>query len=440
MYRLRFNNLFSPEDGNGTTPPSGPMDKTDVINFLGDDESIPLEETNDEPESDKTDKKSDKETKDTKGKKKTTDSDSDDDEESSEDESDDELKELEEELNEDEDVDEEKLELVTPVRRAQILKKYPQLFKDFPYLEKAYYRDRQFTELLPTIEDAQAAVEKAKTLDSFENDLLAGNTENMLAAAKQADQEAFHKIVDNYLPTLHKVDPNAYTHVIGNVVKQTIIAMVQESRASNNAELQTAAQLLNQFVFGRSTFEQPTSLAKPQAKNTEAEKLQERQRNFEKQQFQRTSSELYTKVNNSLKNTIEQNIDPTGRMTDYVKKTASRDAFESLEKLINNDRQFRVLVDKLWERAQKSDYSEEAIGKVRSAFIAKARTLLPSVIKKARLEALRGIGKRTNETKDKPENDRRRSTDKTETPRSNSGGKSKVPAGMSSLEYLMSED
>ena len=37
---------------------------------------------------------------------------------------------------------------MTPVRRKEILAKYPKLFKDFPYLEKAYYREQQFTEVL----------------------------------------------------------------------------------------------------------------------------------------------------------------------------------------------------------------------------------------------------------------------------------------------------
>jgi hypothetical protein len=266
----------------------------------------------------------------------------------------------------------------------------------------------------------------------------------MLAAAKQSDPNAFHKIVDNYLPTLAKVDNQAYTHVIGNVVKQTIIAMVHESRASGNAELQTAAQLLNQFVFGRSTFEQPTTLSKPETRNEEAEKLKTREQNFAKQQFTRISGELGTKVNNSLKSTIEQHIDPRSSMSEYVKRTASRDAFETLERLINNDSQFRTLVDKLWERAIKSDYSEESVNKVRSAFLAKAKTLLPSVIKKARNEALKGMGKRVRDTDttDKgknTDNDRKRSRDN-EPPRSDKGGKSKVPAGMSSLEFLMSED
>ena len=83
----------------------------------------------------------------------------------------DELKEMEEEL---EGPSEEDMELMTPVRRKEILAKYPQLFKDFPYLEKAYYRDQQFTEVFPTIQDAKIAVEKATILDRFEQQVVNG--------------------------------------------------------------------------------------------------------------------------------------------------------------------------------------------------------------------------------------------------------------------------
>ena len=69
------------------------------------------------------------------------------------------LKEIEEEL---EGPKEEDLELTDSSSRKEILAKYPKLFKDFPYLEKAYYREQQFTEVFPTIQDARVQCEKAQ--------------------------------------------------------------------------------------------------------------------------------------------------------------------------------------------------------------------------------------------------------------------------------------
>ena len=46
-------------------------------------------------------------------------------------------------------------------------------------------------------------------------------------SSEKENQEAFNKIADNYLPALKKVDQQAYYHVLGNVIKDTIITMVQ---------------------------------------------------------------------------------------------------------------------------------------------------------------------------------------------------------------------
>ncbi len=441
MFRLS-NSLvptFAPADDSGAPSGGGAalggdMSKEDMIEFMADDddtekETIPLD-----------DKK-------TKEKKETKDENKDEDEvpegeESSDDEpEEDELAEIEAEL---EEPSEEQLELVTPVRRRDILKKYPNLFKEFPYLEKAYYREQQFTELLPTIADAKVAVDKAQTLDRFERDVLSGNTENILKAVRETDIQGFAKIVDDYLPALARVDDKAYFHVIGNVTKHTIMAMVREARNTKNEQLQQAAHLLNQFVFGTSDFQPPTQLSRgeKQEDNTRERQLTERERGFVRQQFESTRGELNNRVNNTLRNTIDANIDPKSSMSDYVRKNASRDALDSLEGLINQDSRFKILVDRLWQKAFEQNFSKPSTDAIRSAYVSKAKTLLPRVISKARNEALRGMGKRV---KDEEDSTQRRGPVPAGRPRSQDRPTGKIrdakdiPKGMSSLDFLNSD-
>lgn len=300
--------------------------------------------------------------------------------------------ELEELVKETEEPDEEKLELTTPVRRREILQKYPNLFKDFPYLEKAYYREQQFTEILPTIDDAKLAVEKAETLDNFERELLQGSPESILKAVKENDDKAFNKLVDNYLPTLAKVDQNAFHHVVGNVIKHTIIGMYNESKNTQNDALANAAIVLNQFVFGTSNFVPPNTLAKPES--PEKQEIESERQKLVRERFETTRDELNTKITNTLTSTVNQNIDPKQSMTDYVRRNASRDAIEQLNKLLDGDTRFRSILDKLWEKAFQANFSKESVDRIRSAYFSKAKTLLPTVIKQARNEALKGLGKR----------------------------------------------
>lgn len=438
--RNRFQLFFAPSDTLDSGTPTAGMDKEEVIEFLGDDDStddkevIPLDKEDKGKTKDK-----DKDTKTKEDTKVIDDKDDDDTDDGEDDEEVDELKELEDEL---EPPTEEQLELVTPVRRREILKKYPALFKDFPYLEKAYYREQQFTELLPTIDDARAAVESKKTLDKFETDLEAGNTETILKAVRSESPKAFNKIVDDYLPTLARVDEKAYHHVIGNTIRHTIIAMVTEGRRNENSPLEGAAQILNQFVFGNSDFKQPSKLSVDNPAEVEKDNgLKLREEAFTKQRFEASRSDLNTRVNNSLKNTIDANIDPKQSMTDYVRRTASRDAIETLENLISKDTRFSVLVDKLWERAFSDDFSKASVDKIRSAYFSKAKTLLPSVIKKARNEALRGLGKRV---KDDDVDDSKKGPISGGRPRSQEkGGKvnksEDIPKAMSTLDFLNSD-
>lgn len=314
----------------------------------------------------------------------------------------DELLEIEQEL---EPPTEEQLELVTPVRRREILAKYPQLFKDFPYLEKAYYREQQFTELLPTIDDARAAVEAKNVLDRFETDIMSGNTETLLKAVKSESPKGFNKIVDDYLPALARVDEQAYFHVLANVTKHTIVGMVREARASKNEALQSAAQILNQFVFGTTEFKPPTNLSKDEPQNEAKDnEIQRREQHFVRQQFESSREDLNTRINNTLKNTIDANIDPKKSMTDYVRKNASREAIEMLESVLSRDARFIALKDKLWESAFSSNFSRESVERIKSAYLSRAKTLLPTVIKKARIDALKGLGKRVSEEEEQTPN------------------------------------
>lgn len=421
----QFNKFYSPDDSETITPglPNA-GDTSEVIKFLEDEpteETIPLKKEKTEKEEEVTEE--------------------DETEDETEDEGEeDELEALVEDL---EPPTEEQLELTTPVRRREILKKYPTLFKDFPYLEKAYYREQQFTELLPTIQDAKEAVEKGKILDRFETDLMGGNTETILRAVKENDEKGFLKIVDDYLPTLAKVDEKAYHHVLGTTIKHTIMAMVNEGRRSGNDALSGAAEIVNQFVFGTSEFENPTKLSKDTGPDENVRALQNKERELNQRQFDTARNELDTRVNNSIRSTIEANIDPKNSMSDYVRKNAVREATENLNQLMSGNKRSKEIIDRLWENAFKSNFNKDSIDKIRSAHLSVAKTLLLSVIKKARIEALKGTGRRVRETddSDKPSDKRPVTTGK---PRSQeTSGKIKkasdIPAGMRSIDFLMQD-
>ena len=259
------------------------------------------------------------------------------------------LEELEEVEEEESSKKDEELELVVPVRRKDILAKYPNLFKDFPYLERAYYKEQKYTDILPTIEDAKVAAQKAQTLDKFESDLAQGNVVPILKAIKETDEEAFKNVVDNYLFVLESVDEKAYNHVLSNVIKNTIITMVDEAKRSSNEKLMESASLLNQFIFGTSEFVPPKKLA-TKAPDSVDDKLKKERESFIKERFESVKGDLDTRVQNTLKSTVDAHIDPNGAMTDYVKRNAIRESLEKLDSDIASDTRFSQIMDGLWKK------------------------------------------------------------------------------------------
>lgn len=418
------------------------LDKNEVIDLLGADDKVsdedkPLKLEEEKPK--KPEKKEKVEDEDDEGKEDKADEDDEDE--------DDDLKELEEELK---GVSEEKLELMTPVRRKEILAKYPKLFKEFPYLERAYYREQEFTQLFSTIADAKEVAAKADTLDKYENDLLEGNTENVLKIIKEHDKNTFNRVVDGYLDKLRTVDENAYFHVLGGVIKKTIVTMVEEAQSTGNDALKNAAALLNQFVFGSSKFTPHTNLAtqdKPED-NTKEKELKAREQNIVRQNFERTRDDLNTRIDNVLKATIDGNIDPKNSMSDFVKRHATREALETLNEHLNRDTRFRGIIDKLWEEAFKNNFSKDSTDKIKRAYLSRAQTVLPSVIKKARNEALKGLNRKQKETdseelesvdKKGPVPPGRSTTPSNRGKSSSDNKKETVPEGMRTIDYLMQD-
>jgi hypothetical protein len=339
------------------------------------------------------------------------------------------------------EINEEELEIIAPAKRSEILKAFPDLFKKFPHLEKAYYRDQKYSELFGTPQDAEQVIETAKTFNQFSDNLLKGNTENVLKSVREQNPEAFGKIVDNYLTTLKEVDERAFYHVVQNTLKSTVAAMVSEASRSDNQDLLAAARLLHQFATGTTEWKNPESFSKVKPKEDveqENELAKERMQFFQ-ERFETVQGELQSRVDGVLKNTIDQNMDPKGSMTSYVKRVAVNEAMQTVQKQISSDSQFRRLLDRLWEKAAEDKFSKQSTEKIRSAYLAKAKSLLPNAIKQSRNEALRGLGKRVREETDET-SPVRNPTAKREsaTPQTLRGSNSRENAskGKSTFEFL----
>jgi hypothetical protein len=286
---------------------------------------------------------------------------------------------------------EDDVDIEAPPRKKEILKEYPELFKKFPFLEKIMYRDKQYNELFGSFDDAKEIAEKSESFNQFESQLLAGDTKEVLRNVKEADKKAFDTIVDNYLPALAEVDKEAYFHVVGNLNKRLIMEMVQEANDTNNDDLKQAALLVNQFVFGSSKFTSPTLRVEKTDKSSEQSEAEAERLSFTRERFESARDDLQSKVDNTLRATISDYIDPKNNMSSYVKKNAVADAMRILSSSIASDSSVTKNLDRLWKSAFDSKFSRDSLSKIQSYYLSKAKSNLKNAILKSRAEALKDI-------------------------------------------------
>lgn len=369
-------------------------DVNDLFNSLDDkgddkhkeDDAITDDDEDEKPKKDKSEKKD----------KKSKDDDAEDDD------SDDDLELVESDDDEVEKIDlkaEDDIEVDAPPRKKDILKEFPEVFKKFPFLEKMMYRDKQMMELFGSFDDAKELSEKAEIYNNFDKQLMSGKTEEILKNVKTADPKAFDKIVDDYLPALHRVDRDAYFEVIGNIGKRLILDMAKKGKELDNDKLKEAALIINQFLFDSNDFQpiKPRTDAKASEEKSEVE---EERLAYVQERFEASRDDLQSKVTNTLKATITEYIDPKDIMSSYVKKNAVADAHRLVEDAIRRDPTFQKTLDKLWRNAFDAKFSKDSLGRIKSFYLSRAKGNLKSSIMEARAEALKDLQPRTKREKD----------------------------------------
>ncbi len=175
------------------------------------------------------------------------------------------------------------------------------------------------------------------------------------------------------------------------------------------------------------------------ADNAERVKLERERAEFETSKYTERQQDLMTGVDNRIKSVIDSNIDKKAQMTPFVKKNATKEVKENLDRLIKSDTRFQAIVKKLWENAKNNKYSQESLQKIESAHVSKAKALLPTVIISVKKEALKGINaSRRRETKDDTNETtpRNSTTPRTKVDSTDNDYRNKPKPGESSLDFL----
>lgn len=271
---------------------------------------------------------------------------------------------------------------------TDIKTKYPKIFKEFPELRDVIFREQEFSKNFGSVEEAEEAGTKARSFDAIEASLLGGDSSPIIEQLAKNDPEALAKVVDNFLPTVLKSSQDLYLRATIPVIEQLLHSAFNQGKSSQNANLMRSAQHIAQFIFGRPDIPDPSRRGANTGPHPAEKKLQEEREQWAQQRFQEASQDINSAIDSELEAEIMKGLDPDKKLTDRQRSKLVEDIKNEIDAALGKDESFKRQMRSLWQKATTSNYGKEQRASIKSAFLARAKALVPSVRTRLRAEWL----------------------------------------------------
>jgi len=320
--------------------------------------------------------------------------------------------EFDEEPDKDEEEDKEEDYKGTKPRPAfkDVKAKFPTLFKEFPALREAFFREQKFTEMFPTVEDASEAAGKAEAFDHIEASLLQGSASMLLDGIEKADPEAMNKIANNFLGDIYKRSHDLYYQITTPIVNRLIQSLHEEGKRSSNENLTNSAMNLANFLYGSPNIPTTTQRQEDPRLENERNKLAQERAKLQQDRFIEGRGTVEESIIRILNTEIKSGLDPQV-FSETIQDMLSERIQKKVDEAIASDPNHLKLMNSLWKRAEQSGFNRESLSRVRAAYLERARQLMPAIRVKIRSDAI-ASKKAASAAKDKVINPRLQSSGK----------------------------
>ena len=266
------------------------------------------------------------------------------------------------------------------------LKKDPdvdKVFKKYPALKNAYWRERGYSEQFATVDEAKAARNDVNIFREIQDEIFSGDLVSTIERVAKVDSNAAAQILDNFLPKVYQKDPEAFARVVNPIFDRALSYLVAKGTDSKDADLITAVEIIRKELDIKSG-------TRPAGPDPEKERLRGQLSARERNDYTRAYNDVESKVLETLNSEVEKLIDPKGelKLSAYIKTKMIGDIVKRVGEKIQNDQQSARVLGSLWKAAQQNNYSSKNLASIRHAFLARARHLLPSVAKVIKSRAL----------------------------------------------------
>jgi hypothetical protein len=269
-----------------------------------------------------------------------------------------------------------------------IKKDFPDLFKRYPALKGAFFRDAEFSKVFPTPKDAEEAAQKAENYDTLESSLVQGSPELLMKELSENNPRAFGELAKNWLPQLRALDNKLYVSVTEPVVEELIYVAFQHANKIGDKNLAMSARHLANFVFANGG-EIPDLTERATRKPNPAEiQLQKEREEWAQTRYKEADSEIFTRVTRALDQNIRQGLDPSNTITDRMKTSIVNDIINEVNKMLMGDQAHGKRMSALWKKAVRDSFSRQSKESIVSTYLSGAKPLIRELRNRIRAEYL----------------------------------------------------
>lgn len=376
--------FYSPDDGGGTGDvtnlPEVPSPSEDDIDALagddGDDADDPDEAGADElPEGD--DKDADKRDDDEEDVEKDKDDEDVVDEDKDKDKEKDKKKEKVEEDEDEEPTGDKRIPSLKALKTA-----YPDIFKKFPHVRTAIAEHQQFRNIYSSIDEAKEAAEGHDNFLKISDKLMdEGDFGFLLDELNKADGAATTRMVRKILPAILERSRDLYMDITEAPIQQFVHAAYRRAKSDGNKNLENSALHIWKFL-GKEGLPSAADTG-PDPKD---EEFQKRVTEFENKKLGDARQTVNQEIRESLVDLIENAVDPNDALKGTTKKALVNELIRLVDEDVAGDRNHMSRVDRLWANARRSSYANGHLSRIISAYLERAKQVLPKHARKVREE------------------------------------------------------
>lgn len=281
-----------------------------------------------------------------------------------------------------------------------VKKKYPELFKEFPTLRTAFFRERAYTDVFNTPDDAKEAKRRLEVMEPIEVDLFEnGSALVMLQQIHEVNPQAVQRVVTQFGDSVKQFDTTSYGLLVRPIVQELLQALVLESEKAegkNGTNLLNTAKVISAFTGVQPAQKQERD---PQLEQERAEIQQERARNHRERQ-----TRAMTHVSNQTRTVCSRLIEKSLRADQFNEFTQSaviQKTIDKLGKTLGADQRHIGSMNNLWQAAATAGYSDETVTNIIRTYVGRAKNILPEIIRRVKSDAARGVGRPTAKSGDR---------------------------------------